>query len=277
MSQQFPAPGRPQQNFPESEGIQEPHELQAGPAAPADHGYQVLPSDFQDRTPWVTYTILVVTVFVFLLQQIGTDSILGFDLSQAWVKNNERIAAGEYWRLFTPMLLHGSLIHIGFNMYALNIIGPGLERQYGHGRFFALYILSGFAGNVFSMAFTIENSLGASTAIFGLFGAQGVFFYQNRELFGARAQAAIRQIVWLSIINLTLGLSPGIDNWGHIGGLIGGVVFSWYAGPVLVWEGVPPLIKLKDGRDVTRAGIAAVGVGLVFVLLAAWLILFRVT
>jgi rhomboid protease GluP len=89
------------------------------------------------------------------------------------------------WRLFTPLLLHGSIAHIGFNMYALFIIGPGLERYYGHLRFLVLYLLAGFAGNVFSFLFTPALSVGASTAIFGLVAAQGVFLYRHRQLFGA--------------------------------------------------------------------------------------------
>ncbi|HSV85921.1 MAG TPA: rhomboid family intramembrane serine protease, partial [Levilinea sp.] len=86
---------------------------------------------------FVSFTILGLTVLVFVLQVL-TQSVLDYDYPLALgAKHNESIMRGELWRLFTPMLLHGSLAHIGFNMYALMVLGPGLERYYGHLRFLA--------------------------------------------------------------------------------------------------------------------------------------------
>jgi len=165
------------------------------------------------QTPIVTYTIMGLTVVIYVAQLI-TPFLFGYDLpAQLGMKENSLIAQGELWRLFTPMLLHGSILHILFNMYALRSFGPGLEQHYGHGRFLLLYLLAGFAGNVASLALSVNPSLGASTSLFGLFGAEGVFLYQNRELFGERARAALNQIVTLAVINLIIGLSiPRIDN-----------------------------------------------------------------
>ncbi len=209
--------------------------------------------------PIVVYTLLGVTILVYLAQ-VGTQFLLGYDLPAALgVKANELIVSGQFWRLITPMFLHGSILHLGFNMYALYVLGPGLERHYGHGRFLALYMLAGFAGNVFSFMFTIEPSLGSSTAIFGLLGAQGVFLYRNRDLFGNIAQRALMNIVMIAVINLVIGLQPGIDNWGHVGGLIGGALFAWYAGPLFRVEGFYPPYRLVDERDsgdALRAGLA---------------------
>ncbi len=97
------------------------------------------------------------------------------------LKVNELIVQGQYWRLLTPMFLHGDILHLGFNMYALYIFGPSLERYFGHLRFITLFVLSGFAGNVLSFMFSAAPSLGSSTAIFGLLGAEGVFLYRNRQ------------------------------------------------------------------------------------------------
>ena len=168
------------------------------------------------------------------------------------LKVNQLIANGQLWRLFTPMFLHGDIIHIGFNMYALSRIGPRLERYYGHGRYLGLYFLSGLGGNVFSMMFTDSPSLGSSTAIFGLIGAQGVFFYHNREVFGPAVRQALNGIISIAIINLVIGLSPGIDNWGHVGGLAGGVSFAWLGGPILKVTGVYPDLSLSDSRNPTE-------------------------
>ncbi len=184
--------------------------------------------------PILTYLLLGMTILVFLLQ-IGSQMTMGIDLPAALgAKVNEYIVEGELWRLFTPMFLHGSMLHILFNMYALYIFGPTLERSYGHWRFLGLYILGGFAGNVLSFLFTPGSSLGSSTAIFGLLGAEGVFLYRNRRLFGAQAQRALMNVVMVGVLNLMLGMSPGIDNWGHLGGLLGGSFFAWFAGPVYV-------------------------------------------
>jgi rhomboid protease GluP len=166
---------------------------------------------------------------------------------------NQLIAQGQLWRLITPILLHGSLIHIGFNMYALYLFGPGLEKNFGHWRFLILYLLSGFAGNVFSMMFTQADSLGSSTSIFGLMGAHGVFIYQNRALIGEQvSRQALSRIIRVAVINLLIGLSPGIDNWGHVGGLLGGAMFAWFGGPLLHISGVYPALSVSDQRQTSE-------------------------
>ena len=94
-----------------------------------------------------------------------------------------------------------------------------------------LYFLAAFAGNVFSFLLTEGYSVGASTAVFGLVAAEVFFFYQNRKLFGSQAKLAIGNAVFIIAVNLFIGLPPGIDNWGHVGGLLGGAIFAWLAGP----------------------------------------------
>jgi rhomboid protease GluP len=205
-------------------------------------------------SPTVTYTILGITVAVYLLQ-ILSQAVLGYDLPIALgAKINESIRSGELWRLLTPMLLHGSIFHIAFNMYALYSFGVGLERRFGHGRFLLLYLLGGFAGNVLSFLITPEPSVGSSTAVFGLVAAEGIFLYQNRKLFGEETKNAINNVIMTVVINLAIGFSSGglIDNWGHIGGLLGGLVFTWFSGPLWEVEGVYPLLRLVDRRGEPR-------------------------
>ena len=221
--------------------------------------------------PWVTYTIIGITVAVYLLQ-LASDLFLGPSpiginwLEYLGAKFNVFIRAGQLWRFFTPMLLHASLMHIGFNMYALYAFGTGLEQRFGRRRFFLLYILSGFAGSVMSFLFTSGYSIGASGAIFGLIGAEGVFLYQNRKLFGAQAMKAMQNVIFVVAFNLILGLQPRIDNWGHIGGLLGGLIFSWFAGPLWRVEGISPALRLVDVREAREIGI---GVSLVVILFCA--------
>ena len=214
--------------------------------------------------PLITYAVLGLTVLVFLAQLLS-ENLLGLDVPAALgVKSNEAILQGQLWRLFTPMLLHGSLLHLGFNMYALYALGPTLEVHYGHARYLALYVLAGFAGNVTSFIFSPANSLGSSTAIFGLLGAYGVFLYQNRELLGGRGRRGLINIITIAAINLAIGTMPGIDNWGHIGGLVGGVLFAWIGGPKLKVEMNVGSVRLEDERQTSDALKAGVVVALVF-------------
>jgi rhomboid protease GluP len=200
-----------------------------------------------------------ITILVFLLQ-LASEAVLGYDLPAAiGMKVNELILEGQIWRLFTPMLLHGSFLHLGFNMYALYMLGPSLESSYGQARFLALYLLSGFAGNVMSFLFSANPSLGSSTAIFGLIGAEGIFLYRNRELFGPQAQRALTNVVFIAAANLLFGATTqGIDNWGHIGGLLGGTFFAWFAGPlyrITLEDNQPVLVDAHASGRVVSAGL----------------------
>ena len=219
--------------------------------------------------PLVTYVILGITIAVFLAQ-LGTQNLMGIDLPAAYLaKYNQLILEGQFWRFISPVLVHGSIAHVAFNMYALFIFGRNLEYHYGHGRFLLLYLLGGFAGNVVSFVLTPNPSLGASTAIFGLLSAQGVFIYRNRRFFGNRARPILSNIIFILGINLILGLSPMIDNWGHLGGLLGGLVFAWTAGPL--WEMQAELqgYRLVDQQEKWQIIMGVLIVLIAFIALAA--------
>jgi len=228
-----------------------------------------------DRKPLVTYSLMVINVVMYLLQLL-TDYLFGFDVPAAiGLKINDLIFAGQYWRLVTPMFLHGSILHLGFNMYALYILGRRVERFFGSFRFLGMYLIAGIAGNMFSFFFTPSPSLGSSTAIFGILGAEGVFIYQHRKLFGEQFRVALKQIIQVAAVNILIGLSPGIDNWGHIGGLIGGAIFTWFTGPVFQVLGAPPLLRLEDTRANGTVGTGFVLQLIVLIGLIALIIFFR--
>jgi rhomboid protease GluP len=214
---------------------------------------------------------LGITILIFLLQLL-TRASLGFDLPAALgAKQNDLIVDGQFWRLFTPMFLHSTsnLLHIVFNMYALFSFGPGLERFYGTGRYIILYFLAGFVGNVFSFIFSPAASLGASTAVFGLVGAEVVFLFRNRTLLGNRAQPALMNLLVIVVLNLFLGFSSGfIDNWGHIGGLIGGVAYAWFGGPLLEVSGSYPYLQVSDQRSASQSYLVAAVIAIIFAALA---------
>lgn len=254
---------------------------------PAAEGRRWITIRAPSSPAFVTYVIMGVTILVYIFQ-VASQYVLGIDLPALWgFKVNHLIVQGNYWRLITPIFLHSNIIdsnnslvlinilHISFNMYALYIFGPALERFFGHWRFLILYMLSGFAGNVVSFIFSPNPSLGASTAIFGLLAAEGVFFFQNQKLFAGTARRALTQVITIALINLALGMSPGIDNWGHVGGLIGGLIFTWLCGPVLKVEGLAPDLTLQDQRESRETILATVAVGTLFALVAAVTIYLR--
>jgi rhomboid protease GluP len=227
--------------------------------------------------PKATYTILGFTVFIYLMQLLSV-AVFGYAIYNVdWLeiygaRINSVIRAGELWRFITPVFLHGSPAHIFFNMYALISIGSFIEKQFGHGRFLLLYFLGAFSGNVFSFLLASEGglSVGASTAIFGLIAAEAVFFYQNRKIFGSQARKALGNTAFIIIINLAIGLSPGIDNWGHIGGLLGGAIFAWFASPRWEVAGFAPVLHLEDQRELREIALGATMVIVLFGMLAIW-------
>ncbi len=213
---------------------QPPSEINQEPPTAAQPQMVQVPVPGGVKTPSVTYVILGLTILVYLLQLLS-QQLLGANIDLPVIfgaKVNNLILQGQVWRLITPILLHGSIYHIGFNMYALFVLGPSLERAYGHWRYLTLYLLGGFAGNTLSFLFSPSTSVGASTAIFALVAAEVVFIYRNRKMFGARARGMLVNLGVIIVVNLALGLNPGIDNWGHLGGLLGGTIFAWIAGPL---------------------------------------------
>ncbi len=222
------------------------------------------------RAAPLTFGIIAVTSVIFLAQLV-TSQISGFDVLLALgAKDHRAIAAGQIWRYVTPIFLHVDPLHLMVNMYSLYIIGPPVERPYGAARFAAVYALSGVGGVAFSLAFSSQPSAGASGAIFGLLGALAGFMYLHRELTGAAGRGQLRHILLVAAINLAIGLSPGIDNWGHLGGLLCGVALALLLGPrfeVQRQEDLPPRVvdQRPTGQIVPRAFVAA----LVILLLAA--------
>jgi rhomboid protease GluP len=218
--------------------------------------------------PYVTYAIIAITALAYFLQWTPP---FGNTFIETLIKSNDQIRAGQLWRLLTPALLHANLMHIGFNMYALLSFGTGLERHFGHGRFLLLYVLGAFAGNVMSFLMTTADSLGASTAIFALVGAEAMFLVKNRKLFAGQFRSAIGNIIFIVVINLVvIGSLANVDNWGHIGGLVGGLIFGWLGSPIWEIEGIAPVLHLVDQRPMREVLTGAALVVLVFGGLAMW-------
>lgn len=171
----------------------------------------------------ITLGLIGANVVMFVLQQAvpGLTTNLALVGQAATQDGIIGVADGQLYRLLTAAFLHGSITHLLFNMYALFLVGPTLERQLGRLRFSALYLLSAFGGSAVSYAVSSPAQLGvgASGAVFGLFGAT--------LLLGRRLRMETKQISVLLAINLALGfVIPNIDWRAHLGGLGVGLLFS---------------------------------------------------
>lgn len=148
------------------------------------------------------------------------------------------LAQGRTWTLVTAMFLHGGLLHIGFNMLWLRRIGPWVEELFDASRFFLIYILSGVFGGLLTSFVGTSFYVGASGAIFGLFGA---LIYYGRSRGGVFGSAVFRTMLIWALIGLGFGfLSDNIDNWGHVGGFAAGVLLALLLGyeerrPARLW------------------------------------------
>ena len=187
-----------------------------------------------EPTPVASYAILGVTVAVsFLALQPAAGDLL----AALWL-DKQGLAAGEWWRLVSPVLVHGSLLHLLFNMYFLYLVGPLVEQLYGSVRFVVLYVLTAAAGSAASFLLGGSGpSVGASGAIFGLCGVLVLVSAVHRPVLDRRGRAIMSQIGGLVVLNLIIGfgfdaLGANIDNAAHVGGLVAGLWLGFVLPPI---------------------------------------------
>jgi membrane associated rhomboid family serine protease len=168
------------------------------------------------------------------------------------------VANGQFWRLFSAMFLHASLLHVAFNAYALWLFGSAVESNLGRTNMVLIYFVSGFVASAASYAFLDPQglSVGASGAIFGIFGAFIAYNYRRRHL--AAASANLRWAAILLLLNAFLAVGYRAIDWrAHLGGLAAGLVAGWVA------EGWGAPSQRRAIRVVGFGALIAVGVGLV--------------
>ena len=170
----------------------------------------------------VTLTLIAVNIAMFVGQFATSDQLTNLGLLYG-----PNVAAGQYWRILTSGFLHGNILHIGFNMYLLYMLGPQLEQGLGSMRFSLMYFGSLFGGALAVMLFDFaQPTLGASGAVLGLASAMFV------TLWGRGVNPRQSPVFGLVILNLALPLLvPGISFWGHFGGVLAGAAMAY----ILVW------------------------------------------
>lgn len=208
------------------------------------------------QTAPVSFTIMAITVGIFAIGMLSPEANRW--LFQAFAQANALVSLGEWSRIFTAALLHGGFMHIAFNMYALYLFGPRLEQQVGSPAFSALYVATAGAGGMVSYLFGPLNqvSIGASGAIFGLFGAWMFVAWKMRGTPGGRAM--FNQLGVLLAINLALPLLvPRIDWRAHLGGLLGGILIAW------LWSVLA--VGKPNARSIRTFTATAVAIGAVII------------
>ena len=147
---------------------------------------------------------------------------------ELFAKESDRVRAGEVWRLVTASFLHGGLVHLAVNAYALSMIGPTVERLYGRAWFLLTFVAGGAVGFAASTAFVEQPSLGASAGLFALLGlVLGFALRARRSLAPSSRRALIREILTVAALNIAVGLMvPFIDNAAHLGGFAGGLALG---------------------------------------------------
>jgi rhomboid protease GluP len=175
---------------------------------------------FKTSAKWTKRLIIFVSAIYIL--QVLSKSLIGSNWAVfMFGLHPPAVANGDWWRLITATFLHGSLLHLGFNMLALWILGTQIESYLGSKNFLLLYFVSAIGGSLASFYFSppATFSIGASGAIFGLMGAFIVI--------GKKLRADVSQIMILLLINVVLGFTvSGIDWRAHLGGLVAGAVFT---------------------------------------------------
>jgi membrane associated rhomboid family serine protease len=176
----------------------------------------------------VTKILIAINIGVYVItavQGAGINDPVGGSLYLKWVLYGPFVAQGDWWRLITAMFLHGFLLHLAFNMFALYVIGGPVEEYLGRVRFLLLYLVSGLAGSAGALIQSPTTPVvGASGAIFGILGAMLIIEWQATGRLGGTAATLI-------LVNLALnfGLNSAggsISIGGHLGGLAGGILVT---------------------------------------------------
>lgn len=204
------------------------------------------------RAP-VTVVLLIIQIVAFIIMTLLGGSTNSSVLIECGARVTSLIHEGQWWRLITPAFLHIGIAYLIINSITLYFLGMYIEELFSHWRMLVIYLVSAFTGNLAS-AYFLPNTIsaGASTALFGLFGAflmLGESFHDNELI-----QDLSRQFLVLVGINIVMDFFlPGVDLAGHIGGLLGGFLISYVVGAPFV--GHVRLYKRMIGSVVLFFGI----------------------
>lgn len=181
--------------------------------------------------PLLTKLITTSIIFMYIVEIVFNALFSEQALILLGAKWNQGITNGEYWRFITPTFLHGNLIHLFLNLFALHLFANELESIYGTPRFLVIFLLTSWGAILASYTFSQGLAIGASGALFGIIGGLITFFFRQREKISG-AHLKFKTMYTLVFINIIFGmLIPRVDNAAHIGGLITGLLLGWFISP----------------------------------------------
>jgi rhomboid protease GluP len=178
----------------------------------------------------LTYTIIILNVIIYIISAFFSQSIVDMNLEvlvdMGALYAPLTVLKGEWWRLCTAMFLHGGMTHILMNMFSLYLIGRGAEMYFDTKSYISIYLFSGLIGGLVSLYIHPESvGVGASGAIFGLFGALAGFFIAHKDKIASHTKAFMKDFAIIIGINLVIGFSiASVDVSAHMGGLIVGFI-----------------------------------------------------
>ena len=178
----------------------------------------------------ITYGLIGINLLFYALSILYTGSVIdmpaGGLVDLGAIYGPMVVVGGEWWRLLTAMFLHGGMTHLLMNMFSLYIIGRPMELYFSPKSYLSLYFLTGIVGGLVSIAVHPETvAIGASGAIFGVFGALSGYFFAYRRELGEHAHQFMKDFALIIGINLVIGFTiPNIDVSAHAGGLISGLI-----------------------------------------------------
>lgn len=226
----------------------------------------------------ITAMLVVINVAMFVVLSFTGGSNDATNLYRWGAKFGPAIQGGDWYRLFSPVVLHSGWMHIAANTFALVIFGPRLERDFGWLAFLATYVVSGVCGVAASYLVSPALSVGASGAIFGIVGAYGIYLVRNRNDFGVSVNPLILNLAIVLVINIFFGiLIPGIDQGAHVGGLIAGITIGWALSPkrvVTIEDDFfifgNPIVRTRFKRVSNKTIIVSASIGLFIALAVSW-------
>jgi len=178
---------------------------------------------FKPKDPIVTKILIGINIFIYLFMIFtnqGNNIIYNYATFGPFITEYH-----QFYRFITGAFIHANIFHLLFNCYSLYVIGSQIESFMGKIKYLVIYLFSAFAGALLSIVLNDAASIGASGAVFGLMGSLLYFGYHYRVYLGSVIKS---QIIPLIVVNLLIGFMSGgqIDNFAHIGGLIGGILIS---------------------------------------------------
>lgn len=236
--------------------------------------------------PVLTQALIASFVLIYLLVAISPQ-LLEFFYTQGSIEKLG-ITQGEWWRLITGTFLHdpSSPLHVALNSFSLFMVGMDVEAFFGRKRYAFIYLVAALGGSVASFIFmpyftpisptqsVLSSSVGASGAVFGVFGALTVFYALNRHVFGRFGTVNFRIIIAVLVGNLLFGILVGassmvrVDNWGHIGGLVAGAAVGFILCPrYKLGEWRNPLVR--EIENTNKSPLAWVSAGIIALVVLA--------